>query len=380
MLLAIAFLLAFCIFLNWFTAVFTVPELLKTLLGIETEFTRNTWALFNTTTFAALLALTYLCVDPILKAAYVLRCFYGESLQSGADIKADLKPFAATTLKTALILAVLLTMVSGPPARAGTINAPVPASLGAAVPSGDLDPAINQTIHQNKYLWRMPRETKPATTDADEGVISKFFTKAGEMVRDYLKSFFEWLGELLRKLFRHQPTPVGTSDPPDYAWVIALQVLLYGLVAAALSAVVILLYRMWYKRRRAPEVAASEPIQPVPDVADENVRADQLPEDGWTKLARELLDRGEFRLALRAFYLASLAHLAARNLVSIARFKSNRDYERELRRRAHSFPALLGVFGDNLAVFERIWYGTHAVDGGTVRDFAANVEKIKTGA
>ena len=78
---------------------------------------------------------------------------------------------------------------------------------------------------------------------------------------------------------------------------------------------------------------ASEPILPAPDIADENVRADQLPEDGWTKLARELLERGEFRLAMRAFYLASLSHLAARNLISIARFKSNRDYERELRRR-----------------------------------------------
>jgi len=53
----------------------------------------------------------------------------------------------------------------------------------------------------------------------------------------------------------------------------------------------------------------SEAIFPVPDLADENIRADQLPEDGWTKLARELLERGEFRLAMRAFYLASLAHL-----------------------------------------------------------------------
>ena len=97
----------------------------------------------------------------------------------------------------------------------------------------------------------------------------------------------------------------------------------------------------------------------MPDIQDENVGADQLPGDGWMKLARELLERGELRLALRAFYLASLAHLAARNLISIARFKSNREYERELRRRGHSFPDLLAVFGDNLASFERIWYGLH---------------------
>ena len=157
----------------------------------------------------------------------------------------------------------------------------------------------------------------------------------------------------------------------------ALQLLLYGLVAAVLAALVILIYRVWLGRRRSPKPVASEPIQPVPDLTDENVRADQLPEDGWTKLARELLERGEFRLAMRAFYLASLSHLAARNLINIARFKSNREYERELHRRAHSFPNLISVFGDNISVFERIWYGMHEVNRELVDRFAANVERIK---
>jgi hypothetical protein len=57
----------------------------------------------------------------------------------------------------------------------------------------------------------------------------------------------------------------------------------------------------------------------------------------WTRLGREFRQRGELRLALRAFYLASLSHLAAKGLVTVARFKSNRDYERELRRRGHAF-------------------------------------------
>ena len=107
------------------------------------------------------------------------------------------------------------------------------------------------------------------------------------------------------------------------------------------------------------------------------MEADQLPGDSWMKLARELLERGELRLALRAFYLASLAHLASRNLISIARFKSNREYERELRRRGHSFPDLLSVFGDNLVSFERIWYGLHEANRELVERFAANVERMK---
>jgi len=95
------------------------------------------------------------------------------------------------------------------------------------------------------------------------------------------------------------------------------------------------------------------------------------------KLARELLERGELRLAVRAFYLATLAHLAERNLLTLAKFKSNRDYERELTRRGHALAELPGLFGQNVSVFERVWYGLHDVNQDTVADFARNVERMK---
>src|SRR5439155_5905651 len=129
--------------------------------------------------------------------------------------------------------------------------------------------------------------------------------------------------------------------------------------------------------RKRTVTIASQPIQPAPDLTDENVGVDQLPEDGWSKLGRELLGRGELRLAMRAFYLASLAHLAGRNLITLAKFKSNRDYEHELRRRGHSFESLLALFGQNVSVFDRIWYGLHEVNAESVGQFAANVDSIK---
>jgi hypothetical protein len=220
----------------------------------------------------------------------------------------------------------------------------------------------------------MPRE-KIVDPDASEGVIAQFFDKVGAMLRKWARAVSDWLDKWWRKLFRHPQTYSGSRNA-GYGWIESLQILLYGLVAVVLAALAVLLYRVW-RQRQAPVVVASEPIQPVPDINDENVGADQLPGDSWTKLARELLERGELRLALRAFYFASLAHLASRNLISIARFKSNREYERELRRRGHSFPDLLSVFGDNLGSFERIWYGLHDVDPGLVDRFAANVERMK---
>jgi len=94
------------------------------------------------------------------------------------------------------------------------------------------------------------------------------------------------------------------------------------------------------------------------------------------KLGRELLARGDFRLALRAFYLASLAHLAAKNLVTLAKFKSNLDYERELRRRGHSLPELPPLFSENVSVFDRAWYGMHEVTEEMVNRFVFRVERL----
>jgi hypothetical protein len=83
------------------------------------------------------------------------------------------------------------------------------------------------------------------------------------------------------------------------------------------------------------------------------------------------------RLALRAFFLSGLAHLAAREVLTLARHKSNRDYEAELRRRARDQPPLLEAFAQNIAVVERVWYGQHAVDAEALRNFELNLERIR---
>jgi ABC-type multidrug transport system fused ATPase/permease subunit len=246
-----------------------------------------------------------------------------------------------------------------------------------AVSPAELDRAIGEVIQQRKYSWRMPREAAP-DEPAKANFLTTFFEKVGAMLRDAIRGFFDWLGRMLAKLFRGF-RPSGSLPKSNLDWAMLSQMLLYLLVAVVLSALAILLYRLWRNRRPKEETIQAEAIAVVPDVADESVGAEQLPEDGWTRLARELLARGEFRLALRAFYLASLAHLAERNLISLARFKSNADYRRELARRAHSFPALLGTFEDLVRVFDRVWYGTHAADGELVAQFASGVEKIKAG-
>ena len=82
------------IFWNWSAVCLTLPELFKMFFGVESKFTKGPFSLFNSTFFAAMFGLTYLCADPILKTYYALRCFYGQSIESGEDIKADLMAVA----------------------------------------------------------------------------------------------------------------------------------------------------------------------------------------------------------------------------------------------------------------------------------------------
>lgn len=371
--LSILFGFGVFVFVNWATVILLLPLALKTLLGIQTTFSRGPLLMLNTTFLAVVAGLTYLSVDPLVKTVYALRCFYGEARESGADLKAELMQWAQAPvlLALALLLTPLCTAAQQP---VPPENTSPPAEAGTVAPQA-LDRAISEVLRERKYAWRSPREKLAQSKPEKRGILRRFFDRVTAAMKDWGKSFAGWLDRLLRKLFR-QP-PQFSPQPSGFAWLTRLHLLMYLLAAAAAVALAFLIWRMLQGRRRRAAFVPAQAVTPVVDLADENVAPDQLPEDGWTKLARELLERGELRLALRAFYLSSLAHLAARNLVTIARFKSNRDYERELLRRGHSWPDLLSLFSDNVTTFDRVWYGMHPVDQGLVTAFVANVEAIR---
>jgi len=257
----------------------------------------------------------------------------------------------------------------GPPITAGPSSPP-------SVPPSELDQKIQQVLKESKYIWRFPRDTvKPPETE--KGPIGRFFESVADMLRHWLASARDWLKEIFRKLFEGRSK---NSSGSGSGWIVSLHLLLYLLIAVVVACVAFLLYRLLTRPGGKQTPIVSEPLPSAPNLLDENVGAEQLPEDSWTTLGRELLQRGELRLALRAFYLASLAHLASRNLISLARFKSNRDYYRELERRGHSFPQLLALFADNVTVFDRIWYGMHEITPDLVNQFLSKVDMIKAGS
>ena len=111
-----------------------------------------------------------------------------------------------------------------------------------------------------------------------------------------------------------------------------------------------------------------------PDLGDESVQASELPEAGWLALAREQVGAGQWRLALRALYLALLARLAAEGRLTLARHKTNLEYERELHRRAWQQPEVTARFGRRRRQFEDSWYGAVVPDVPSVRSWLTELE------
>lgn len=364
-------LFALFVQLNVLVMFYFVPSMLKTFLGIESVWTLGGWSLLNTTVLAAAAAVAWVCVDPLLKAIYALRCFYGEALTTGEDLRAEVRVLPKLTKGLASVL--LGALLISPCAAATTMEA-TPVQSPEQVQK--LDRAIEEVMSQRRYEWRLPPDD--TLTDGEQGWLQTILNEAQAGVVKAIKAtvkqidrFFDWLSDLFPK---RKAKPIDAKES-SVDWMGGLRILLYLLLVAVAGALAIFFWRVW-RKQQSTEVIVAQAVVARPDLTDENITASDLPENEWLAMAREQMAAGNFRLALRALYLAGLAHLGEKEMLKITRFKSNQDYVRELARRARSKPELQTVFGDTVLDFERAWYGLHEVTPETVERCQRNVERI----
>jgi len=417
--------LALLVFINIAVSFYLIPSLARTLFGVENFTSVSGWTPLNTTFLMSVTALTWFAIDPLAKAFCVLRVFHGRARRTGADLLIEMeraRPSRATrpshpshshsshlshsaTLLIALVLfaaaAPNLTGASSSPTISPTSEPNAPATLpGAAAPTvnrkpetvnhggsatavspADLNRAIDETLSRAEFRWQMP----PAKTQSSDD--SNFITRLFAWFYGVLKSiahavdnFITWLLDLFsRKTPDALPAPAtATANAAPL-----LKLFLYALVAVLAALLIWVFYTAW--RKTDPAALAARAARPAtdadtatPDLADESAHAAQLPADGWLRLAREQAALGEWRLALRALYLAHLARLDTEGLLTLKRHKTNLDYERELRRRALQRAALADWFSARRREFEETWYG-RARSGEQqeqqVRHWFAEVEK-----
>jgi hypothetical protein len=350
--------------------IYMVPSLLQSLLGIETAVSMG-GNFFNSTFFAICVGVAALCLDPVLKAAYTLRCFHGESLSSGEDLRIALRRIIASKgARTGLMVAVALTAFAALSGPAHAQDGPSP----TVVKAEELDRAISAELEKSEYVWRMPKEIPK---DAfNENFLTRFLRSIQQSIADLWDAFWRFLAWLWDALFGGRGYG-ASGGAGSGSWVYlqkGLWLLVYGALLALLA---IIVYRIYRQRKVAVVDAVATPISIAPNLQEDDVSADELPEDGWLNLARDLMERGDLRLAMRALFLASLSVLAHRELIRIGKSKSNREYSRELERLGHAVPEVPPIFAKSVRAFERVWYGTHEVDRFAFSEFNSNQERIR---
>ena len=368
------------VFFNIGMTLYIVPVLLKKILGIETVFTLSGMNVFNTTFLVTTCALTYLCVDPLIKTIYTLRCFYGSSLETGHDIKADLKGF--TGYRRGLSYMILLWLCAIPFLNAMANDSPEVAQVliypeEQTIAPQELDRSIEETLNQKEFAWRMPRE-RLKEPEEEIGLFGRFVDWLIAKTRNFFKWLGKWWDKIMDWLKKLAPDVEWGPINKSSGWLETVHILLYIALAVLVCLLAIILWRLYQRRKRTPIKIFSEPIVSVPDLNEDYIDPTERPADQWLTMARELMQKQSFRLALRAFYLSALARLAENELITIAKYKSNLDYVNELARRAHEKTQLLSLFSNNVRTFDRSWYGMHEVTQVDLDVFIENQERMMT--
>ena len=330
------------------SAIFFVIEMFHIFTGADTIYARSPGALLQNDLFiAAACGITYLLLDPVLKAAYAIRCHEGASLKTGADLRVMLRRIRQATAGILILATAALAM----PCEAA---APLPADTEAA----PLDQAIEHELAERRYTWRIPRETR---SDTVLPWPLQLITDFGESVKSWIKATYEFVSDTVKAIWdwffgeSHHTSGAGASRNFNPS----IRILIGILVVVLLGITLYLLWRAYQEKRPKPLTPAVAQADKAPDLADETTTAADLPEDEWYALARELAEKGEFRLASRALFFSILATLAQREIIKIARFKSNMDYDHELMRRAASIGDTPRLFSRSAFLYEAVWYGEH---------------------
>lgn len=375
-LLALAWLV---LLINTGVLLFTLPHAAKLLFGIESPFTLNPAAALNTTFLASAFVLATTLLNPLTLAVAVLRDFERKADSSGADLLALLRrTTASSALSLALLLACFGTALSA--SAATTTVAPASRGHGRAIPPAELNRAIVEVLDQPEFTWREPRRIAPETDgDQSRSLLERWFAWLGrtlDRVGHWLKNPLDQFSSWLDRLFGSKKAPPASPLKMDLSGL--MEFLMWLLVVAGAAVIGVFGYRIWRSRHRSETSApTAEASAAAPDLESATVSAELLPEDGWMALAHELAGRGEFRLALRAAFLACLSRLADHQWIRLAQFRSNREYERDVRRRMQGHPETAETFSEIVRVFEGAWYGDRPVTPQRFEDFVAAVERLR---
>jgi Domain of unknown function (DUF4129) len=364
------------VWLNALIIAMVVPQLLHSILGVNTLLSTpvGIFALVRSSAFwLSLFAGAWLALDPIVKCSFVFVYQHLRSRREGDDLRGLLASLPREQQKKAQMIA--STAAGGKLIAALLVLAAILAGASHVaraeqtqpVPKGveTLPDSVRQTRVQQlrQALEVESRRAIYRWHDSEHPTPPNWFDKLLAKIELEIERDWNWILDLLRKLWPRglnlspgngQGHPRTLRDLRMWLWLIAILTLVAGAVL------------FWYRRRREPAVRSiPQAIAPLPDLG-EGALASVCSEDEWFSLARQLEGEGELRLALRAAYLGLLAGLAQREWLMIRRDRTNREYLDEFTRRWRRRPqAAVEARAEipeklraSLRQFDRVWYGS----------------------
>ncbi len=205
-------------------------------------------------------------------------------------------------------------------------------TTAAATAKNDDKQTLNEILRRAEY--------QKATPEEDKSVLQQIIDGIGK-----------WFQDLLRWLFGDR-APIQTEQTPANLPAVG-GILQYIVIALAIAVIGFILWRFVLPlfggerprrraQRKAPRVILVETL-----AADETA-ANLLLE------AERLALSGDVRAAIRKGYIAALCELNDRQLLALARHKTNRDYLRDIERKRHAIFQPMRFLTNS---FERHWYG-----------------------
>ncbi len=369
------------VWLNGFIVALLVPQLLHSILGVNTLLSTpmGMFALFRSSAFWLLLfAGAWLALDPIVKCSFVVVHQHLQSRHEGDDLRGLLASLPREQQKKAQMIAstaaggrvaigalvLLATILAGtfPMASARAAQASLtrsstgtPADTAREAQIQKLRRALDEESRRAIYRWHDAEHPSPPT----------WFDKLLDKIGHRIERAWDAVQEFFRKLW-----PRGLNLSPGKGkqgtWKLKdLRLWLTLIVILTIGAGAVL---FWLRRRREAAAQLSIPlaIAPLPDLSN-SAEGSERSEDEWFALADRLEREGDFRLALRSVYLGLLAGLAQREWLSIRRDRTNRDYLNEFTRRWRRRPQaaleqrieIPEKLRGSLRQFDRVWYGSH---------------------
>ncbi|HEY3835218.1 MAG TPA: hypothetical protein VGL72_01540, partial [Bryobacteraceae bacterium] len=227
--LAILSLLAIVVLINVALLVILAPLLVKIFTGYESVSTERGVAAFGIQ-FPIILALTWLCLDPLLQAVYVVRAFHWEGQRTGEDLLVRLQRLAPLLL----LLAVF------------AMEAPLSGAPSPTLNRDTLNQSIDRTLQAPEYDWRNPPteqedEKKDWFIDTVDNILA-FLHRCRNVVSKVWADVVEWIENLLRPVL--PASPGGGDGKPS-----VVRPVFYGIGIVILGLALMLLWKFGPRRK-----------------------------------------------------------------------------------------------------------------------------------